>query len=418
LNHPEDYHEVLRRGGMLELLRSDAYRDVFGFISDHYALHGVVPSIDTVTERFSGLVLEDAPEPITYYIDLLVKRGLFDTLRVSSKVLQDRLRDGDLDSALDSFFSTSSSLAKIRSMDGGIHPVHHVDPRLAYYEARKSGECLGLPYPWEPFTHETLGLLPGELHIVSARTGIGKTWFTLLLSSTIWLLGRRVLFVSLEMDASFIHMRHDAMVARVPLSRLMSGTLSPSDEERYRKAMDEMRDYSGFDVADFSLSTDCDKISGLIESTEPDILIVDAAYFLTPRTKYIRGRTERLEAIAAELKQLALQYRIPVVASVQINREAVKRRKRADEQDLEDIYGSDAWAQNAGYVYILSRLPDDVVDDTARISCVKNRFGTVFAAKIRFDLDSMDFGLEDFQPGRKTLSVREAPSEEEEEIRL
>ena len=64
--------------------------------------------------------------------------------------------------------------------------VEEVDPRIERYETIAAGEIIGYQMPWKEYTDVTLGWKGGEYGLISARTGVGKTFLAILHGHSVW----------------------------------------------------------------------------------------------------------------------------------------------------------------------------------------------------------------------------------------
>lgn len=401
VRHPEELNTLLLTGLEARHIRDAAMRAAFEYVLAHKQRHRAVPSPATV-ERDLGFAPSDPPEPVTYYADQVAKREAFYAMRDGRNTLDALLAKGDVEGAAREIGALAKAVTLELDRGHEVSGIADVRARLDRYALAASKKLVGIPFPWKEYTDETMGWKPGEYGLVVARTGVGKTWFALQLASTAWMEGKRVLFFSMEMAPDLVHVRHDSLLAQVPFDALWKGTLTASQEKLYRETLDELKGYEGFNVVGYNMQASTLQMQALIEQYEPDFVICDGAYLMRPIGYNPRmSRTELLAEVANDHTRLANSYGIPVCDVVQFNRDQKKTKVDAD---VENIYGSDAWGQNATYVFALLRTKEDLRDGVMRASLIKHRNGNVFASRIAWDLDAMDFPLLEFEVGKTSLA--------------
>jgi replicative DNA helicase len=195
-----------------------------------------------------------------------------------------------------------------------------------FEQLRVTGEAVleGLPTGFAKLDEVTLGYKPGDLIVLGAQTGHGKTAFALQTAKKIAVeLKRQVLYINTEMSKELIYMRFAANIAGVPFYNIRQGNLvsgDGNDRGRFNKALKSIRG-SGF-IHKYSpelTPTRCimDARKAKIQK-KIDMLIID----------YV-GRMEKfdpklqewqvLEQIVKSQKILAQELKIPVMVLVQLN---------------------------------------------------------------------------------------------------
>lgn len=191
------------------------------------------------------------------------------------------------------------------------------------------------------------GWQPGQLGIIAARLGLGKSWTLVQMTVAALLSGKKVAFVSLEQPISEIVFRVHTLLAKefgysIRHSSLMTG-----------RNLD-LRDYKGF-LADLPSKVTGElsvydpstrrkvtpfTLAGIADSTEPDIIFLDYLTLMQKESDEWQG----VAKLSAETKQVALQCGLPIVAAAQINRlgEGGKRPPSVDKLSQSDSIGQDA----------------------------------------------------------------------------
>ena len=196
------------------------------------------------------------------------------------------------------------------------------------------------------------GLVKTGLYVVGARPGMGKTTVALNLATYIAAAGRRVLFVSLEMDHMQIVTKRVSMASGLPFSALYNGRISSEDEELISRAADRIQNMP-LDIVDEGIGSVAD-LASFLQLHQYDAVFVDYLGILAPAADDVqKPRYEQITNISMNLKKLAKRLHTPIVTLSQLNRESTsKSNKRPTLTDLRD---SGAIEQDADGVILLYR---------------------------------------------------------------
>jgi replicative DNA helicase len=248
----------------------------------------------------------------------------------------------------------------------------------------------GIPLPWQDLNTLLLGLAPGQLVIVAARPGIGKSVVAADIAVHTAVGGDRepprpVLFMSAEMSREEIATRILAARSRVNLHTLLSRNLTDSDWERVNGAYHRIGDAPL--VLDDEPGPTAAHIQGRLremDRTDPaGLLVVD--YLQLMEAAKAESRQVAVADLGWQLKQIGRRRGIPVVVACQLNRQP---ELRADKRpQISDLRESGALEQHADVIILLHREdaydPESVRAGEIDLIVGKNRQGpkaTVTAA--------------------------------------
>jgi replicative DNA helicase len=231
--------------------------------------------------------------------------------------------------------------------------------------------------PWQALCDVFEGLAPGKLTILAARPGDGKTTAALQISHHAASLGRRTMMFSLEMSASELVLRLGCLLAHVNSQKLVRGYCSRDEQRQVAAALTELAAMPVlFD--DLRTATVAGIRRAVIESTEPvQLVVVDYLQLMSAGGSKVRERYLELGQITRDLKLLAREREVHVLALCQLTR-ANEKEKRAPE--LFDLRESGSIEQDADNVLMLHhlRLPTDRgADHLVKIYVRKQRTGPV-----------------------------------------
>ena len=221
------------------------------------------------------------------------------------------------------------------------------------------------------------GMKQGELHIVAARPGVGKTAYSINVALNLSLRQQPVMIYSLEMDIeSIIRRMLTASVGR----DLKSAPADMSGEAVIDAAMQAF--VGGTLKINCTPSIHLDAIHASMAQYvaaygPPALCIVD--YLQLIRVPSLKSRWEEVGAVSRGLKALAGECRCPVLAAAQLSRESEK----AERPLLSHLRESGSIEQDADVVMLMGLAQGS--DDQLEVNIAKNRHGETGSARLVFD---------------------------------
>jgi replicative DNA helicase len=251
--------------------------------------------------------------------------------------------------------------------------------RTAEERSQMRGRIPGIPTGLQKLDDLLLGLRRKHLVIVGAKTGVGKTAFTLGLARAVARNGKRGFFCSYEMGAEELGLRMLSAEAKVPSMRVEMGTLDEHDFARLAIAV------NGLGASQIvwtdnppptvpRLRAECQALKrrgGL------DVVYVDYLQLLEG-AKNTQNREREIGEISRGLKKLAMELDVTVVALSQLNR----KTDRHAEPTLADLRDSGSIEQDANVVIFLWSDEDDSPEVHGRVA--KHRGGPVGSFELNF----------------------------------
>jgi replicative DNA helicase len=229
----------------------------------------------------------------------------------------------------------------------------------------RGGELFGVPTGFSDLDKLTNGLHEGQLIVVAGRPGLGKSTLGMdfLRSATIGHQKPGVLF-SLEMGKSEITMRLLSAEARIPLTRIRTGTLNDDDWTKLARRMGEVAQAPMFidDSPNLTMMEIRAKARRLKQRHDLKLIVVDYLQLMSSN-KRVENRQQEVADMSRSLKLLAKEIQVPVVAISQLNRGP---EQRTDKRPLlSDLRESGSIEQDADMVILLHR-PDAFERDDPR----------------------------------------------------
>ena len=205
------------------------------------------------------------------------------------------------------------------------------------------------------------GFRGGDLVILAARPGVGKTSFALNLATNAAKAGATVTFLSLEMSAAQLVQRILCAEARVNLSRLRAGQVQESDWGAIADASNTLSKLDMFidDTPSLSILELRAKARRELRSAEKGIIIVDYLQLMSPpQSRKDGNRAVEVGEISRGLKVLAKEMDMPVIALSQLSRAVEMRGKKRPM--LSDLRESGSIEQDADIVMFIDRSMDEI----------------------------------------------------------
>lgn len=231
----------------------------------------------------------------------------------------------------------------------------------------------------------TGGVLPGELTVIGARTSIGKTAFGMQMAMDAASGGARTLVASLEMQELQLAQRIAASRLGLSLIDQRTGEITQADVERVRDYASECRSVPLFIMG--ARRAKMAQIRGVARATKSvsglDLLLVDYLQLIAPSDPR-KPRYEQVTEISSELKSLAMELDVPVVALAQLNRQGENEKPK-----LSQLRESGAIEQDADSVWFLHRASREASD--ASLIVAKQRQGKVGEIPLRFNGERCQF---------------------------
>ncbi len=322
--------------------------------------------------------------------DKAVRREL---IQESASIITDAFESSDdtetiLDKAEQQIFAISEG--RVRS--GFKMSKELVNQVFEYLEHRFEQRELitGVPTGYHQFDEITAGLQRTDLIIIAGRPSMGKTAFGLNMAMRAAIMHNTpVAIFSLEMSMEQLMMRMLCAWGKVDLSRMRSGFLQDEDWARLYQAAQALSQASiAIDdtpaLDPMELRARCRRMKG---ETGLGLVVVD--YLQLMHTSQRKdSREQEISHISRNLKSLAKEIDVPVVALAQLNRKVEERTNKRPM--LSDLRESGAIEQDADLIVFLYR--DDVYNTRednpekgiAEIIVGKQRNGPVGVAKLKY----------------------------------
>ena len=358
--------------------------------------------------RISGEIIGDAYEDTTDVFDLLddAESKLFE-------ITNSHLRKNfdDINTVL---VKTIQRIEDMRNRDEDITGVSSGFPSLDK-----------LTYGWQPT----------DLIVLAARPSVGKTAFALNLARTAALHPTKptaVAFFSLEMSSGQLVQRILSAESEIWLEKINRGKLEDHEmQQLYKRGIERLTnapiyidDTAGLNI--FELRAKCRRLKN---KHNLGLIIIDYLQLMSGGGENKGGgnREQEISRISRDLKGLAKELQVPIIALSQLSREVEKRKEGAKIPQLSDLRESGAIEQDADMVMFLYR--PEYYDITANengesnkgetyVKIAKHRNGSLDTIKLRALLHIQKFvedeeGSSDFGGGKPGGSFKPVKSDDD-----
>ncbi|USS84646.1 replicative DNA helicase [Fructilactobacillus myrtifloralis] len=348
-----------------------------------------------------------------YYAKIVSKKAVLRRLiQTATKIATDGYdEDEDLDTLLDNAEREIMDVSEDRNQSG-FQPIRDVLTQAfeKINELSENGgdDVTGLPTGYKALDQMTTGLHPGELVILAARPAVGKTAFALNIAQNVGTkTNKTVALFSLEMSAESLVNRMLCAEGSIDANHLRTGELSSDEWNSLTVAMGTLSnakifidDTPGARIA--SIRANCRRLKKEADR-DPDgglgLIVIDYLQLIEGSTR--ESRQQEVSEISRQLKKLANELQVPIIALSQLSRGVEQRQDKRPV--LSDIRESGSIEQDADIVAFLYRddyyereganedeqganapAPDDDNVGEVEIIIEKNRSGPRGTVKLLF----------------------------------
>lgn len=340
---------------------------------------------------------------LSYYIKILkehaIRRNLINT---ATDIVTSAYSDENISGLLDDAERTILNVVRVRQTSEFV-PIHEIlkraQERLEELAKSKS-DITGIRTGFYDLDKATAGLHGGELIILAARPGMGKTAFALnIATNAAFSTDKAIAIFNLEMSAEMLVNRMIASVGGIDSHKLSTGRLEHNDWKRYNEAMSKLGNTNIFIEDNASITAPEIKAKCRRLASSPSglgLVVIDYLQLVTTGSNRIESRQVEVSEISRSLKTMALELDVPVIALAQLSRSVDKRENK--EPALVDLRESGSLEQDADLVLFLNRkdyyeaktekketiVPIDVI-------IAKHRKGSTGLYRLLFELNMSNF---------------------------
>src|SRR3954471_1462857 len=284
-------------------------------------------------------------------------------IRISGEIIGEAYEESTdvfdlMDDAEDKIFQITNNFLKTdyKEMSSALaQAINRIDELRT-----KKDEISGVPSGFTSLDRITYGWQPTDLIILAARPSVGKTAFALNLARNAALHPTKptaVGFFSLEMSSSQLVQRILSAESEIWLEKITRGKLEEHEmKQLYKRGIDRLSkapifidDSAALNI--FELRAKCRRLKN---KHNVGLIIIDYLQLMSGAGENRNNREQEISTISRNLKALAKELSIPILALSQLSR-AVETRKESKMPQLSDLRESGAIEQDADMVMFLYR---------------------------------------------------------------
>ena len=340
---------------------------------------------------------------LSYYIDILKEHATRRNLiNAATEIVTEAYDEENVTTVLDNAERSILNVVKVRTVRDFV-PIHEILRRAQakLEELAKSKKLItGLETGFYDFDKITTGFQPGELIILAARPGMGKTALALNMATYAATTTKKAVAIfNLEMPAEQLVNRIISAQGGIDAYKLQTGLMQERDWKRYNEAMNNLaetnlyiEDNSGVTVSE--IKAKCRRLANMPKGL--GLVVIDYLQLVTTGNRRIESRQVEVSEISRSLKTMALELGVPVIALSQLSRSAEKRESNMPM--LADLRESGSIEQDADMVLFINRKDyyeakkdqrEKIVP--AELVIAKHRKGSLGTIDLLFELNMSAF---------------------------
>ena len=351
---------------------------------------------------------------VEYYAKIVEEKSILRNLiRSATEIVRKGYEEGDeLAVMLDSAEQNILQVSERRNRSGFIRISDVVSASLQNIEslAQQSDDVTGVPTGYIALDKMTAGLQKEELIILAARPAVGKTAFALNIAQNVATKADQVVAIfSLEMGAESLVNRMLCAEGNIDAGHLRTGQLSEDEWSNLIMAMGTLgqskifiEDTPGIRIAEIRAKSR----RLLQEQGKLGLIVIDYLQLIEGNNR--ESRQQEVSDISRQLKKLAKELKVPVIALSQLSRGVEQRQDKRPV--LSDIRESGSIEQDADIVAFLYRDDyyereggeeperDEQENNVVEVIIEKNRSGARGTVKLLFKKEFNKFSSMSYMP--------------------
>lgn len=372
------------------------HKSVFTDIFNRHVASGELMSLPTFRALFPKYKLcrlEDGSvgtnESIMFWIDALRKKAKHNKLADAVEDASVFLNDDNSEKAKETLIKAINKIDIEIEKSEDTNLNENLDVRRREYEKKKISQgIMGIPTDIPFLDYLLKGLQKETLTTLIAPTGVGKSWFEVLIACNAVLQGYKVIQGLTEMSSAQIRDRYEMILfakkcCGINANQFKAGKLSPDIEKQYFKFLEEYM--STVDLPIFTAISPM-QVAAEVDKHKPDLVLIDGVYLMEDDEKSDSDWL-RIAHITRSLKKLSKNKHIAIFT----NSQADKNTSKKIGAELGDISYSQAIGQDADNILALFRSEQMWSDREMCLKVLKNREGDLGKIMMSWDFSNMQF---------------------------
>jgi replicative DNA helicase len=351
---------------------------LFKYITDYYAKYNIVPKYDTLKDLVNDQESEiTQKEHLLELITILKEYKLVDKPYVKDTALQfcqkQSLKKGIMD-AIEAWDKgkyeeitkiISDSMKFGDSKSAGHNYSKDADSRLKRHYRNPIAALKGLDI------NIGGGLAGGELGVIMAPTGGGKSMMLVKFACSAYLAGKNVIYYTLELSERVVGNRFDSCLTQIPMKDIYEYPQAIKEKIEQIEKNGGRLYIKEYPTASASVLTIKNHLKILQrEGFAPDVIFIDYADIMKATSEYSEKRFS-LTSIYESIRGMSMELGIPIWTATQTNRDGIN----AERFDLKTIGESLGKAQTADVIIGIGRTDQHKQQSQAKLMILKNRNG-------------------------------------------
>lgn len=318
---------------------------------------GSVGGIDYLTEVVNSVA---TPANIEYYINIIFEKYVLRTLIDNATSIIDECYDEkeDINTIVEKAEKRILGINSDR-MIKEIKPIQEVLVKAQEeieFLSKNGADITGVPSGFTDLDRRTTGFHGNELIILAGRPGMGKSALAINMATYMTINAKKsVALFNLEMGATQIVNRMFSSIGQIDSQKLRTGRLDHNDWKKFNEALSLLADTKFFidDTPGITVAEIRSKCRRLKNSDKGlDCIIIDYLQLISSSNKYSGQRTNEVSEISRDLKKLAMELEVPVIALAQLSRGVEQREdKRPLMSDLKESGSIEQDADIVMFIY-------------------------------------------------------------------
>lgn len=318
---------------------------------------GSIGGIDYLTEVVNSVA---TPANIEYYINIIFEKYVLRTLIDNATSIIDECYDEkeDINTIVEKAEKRILGINSDR-MIKEIKPIQEVLVKAQEeieFLSKNGADITGVPSGFTDLDRRTTGFHGNELIILAGRPGMGKSALAINMATYMTINAKKsVALFNLEMGATQIVNRMFSSIGQIDGQKLRTGRLDHNDWKKFNEALSLLADTKFFidDTPGITVAEIRSKCRRLKNSDKGlDCIIIDYLQLISSSNKYSGQRTNEVSEISRDLKKLAMELEVPVIALAQLSRGVEQREdKRPLMSDLKESGSIEQDADIVMFIY-------------------------------------------------------------------
>lgn len=376
-------------------------REVYNYIYESVLSTGDMPTVRVIKRAFPRYSLEKVKvdekevvgteESLRFWCEELKKKVRHNYVADSVEDIVNDLQNYNTDEAFKRMKKTIAFIESEVTDTTDIDITKDTQKRKErYLDKKKNKGITGISTGFHKLDYLTKGIKNETLTTIIAKTGVGKTFFEIILGSYMMLQNYSVLQLVTEMSEEQMEDRYDAMLFSMcygiefNYNSFKSGLLDHDTENKFFDFLEN--DLPNLEPLNIVTATGVMSVSAAIEKYNPDVVFIDGVYLMED-DQGAKDDWLRVAHITRDLKKLAKRTKKPII----INTQADKNTSKKTGPEIESIMYTQAVGQDSDDIWALYR--DDIMkaDNEMGLKILKQREGDLGKLVLNWDFTTMNF---------------------------